>query len=155
MTVGKSLGTYDVSFFDSLYIAPFVLSSGSYGLAIESPRATGFKWANSESYHWKIRGIPRKDYERMKDSISVLCVLLPDYQGLDDTGLLSAADNYALYTREAEFWVFDFKSGQILGKYSFEDTVDELPHEYTFGRATPGSASIRANKRSLKSPEPR
>ena len=147
LTVSKSLGIFSVSFFDGRHIAPFLLSGGSYGLALESPSEFGFRWANSDSYHWKVAGIPEKTYENMKDTICVLCVVVVDYQGLDDVGLLGASGNYALYSREAEFWLYDAASGEILGKFSFDDTLEETPHEYRFGRVSPGVVAHKINKR--------
>ncbi len=146
LTVSKSLGIYSVSFFDGRYIAPFVLSGGSYGLALESPSEFGFRWANSDSYHWKVFGIPENRYESMKDTICVLCVVIVDYQGLGRSGLLGASGNYALYSREVEFWLYDSASGEILGKFSFDDTLEETPHEYRFGRVSPGVVARKIGK---------
>ncbi len=148
LTVMKSFGGFSVSFFDGLHIAPFLLSRGSYGLALESPFEFGFKWANTDSYHWKIKGLPAKRYESMRDTICLLCILTVDYQGLGDTGLLGASGNYALYSREVEFWLYDSATGEILGKFSFDDTLEETPHEYRFGRVSPGSAARTIDRRS-------
>ena len=148
LTVMKSFGGFSVSFFDGLHIASFLLSRGSYGLALESPFEFGFKWANTDSYHWKIKGLPAKRYESMRDTICLLCILTVDYQGLGDTGLLGASGNYALYSREVEFWLYDSATGEILGKFSFDDTLEETPHEYRFGRVSPGSAARTIDRRS-------
>ncbi len=149
LSVMKTLGGYSVSFFDGRYVAPFLLSSGAYGLAIESPLDAGFKWANSDSYCWRVSGLPSDDYERMKNTICVLAIAVLDYQGLGDTGLLGASGNFALYTRQVEFWVYDAAEGEILGKFSIDDTFDEQPSNYRFGAASPGSAARKIDKRSI------
>ena len=149
LIVSKQLSRFGVSFFDGTKIAPFIISGGSHGLALESPDAEGFKWANSDAYVWRIAGIDQATYDSIKDDVATICALTVDYRGPGDTGVLSASGNWALYTREVEFWIYNTKSGEILAKFNIDETLDEKPHTYRSGTSFSGSAARRVDKRSL------
>ena len=149
MTVKKNLSHFSVAFFDGTKVAPLLLGEGAKGLALESPFEEDFKWANSDAYYWKIRGVRRDEFEKIKDKVAVLCVLNVDYRTPEDSGLLRSKGNYALYSRKAEFWVYNSETGAIYGKFDLAETLQENPHPHDVGSIMAGGVANETPRRSI------
>ena len=149
MSVKKNLSHYSVSFFDGTKVAPLLLGEGAKGLALESPFEEDFKWANSDAYCWKIRGVRRDEFDKIKDKVAVLCVLNVDYRSAEESGLLASKGNYALYSRKAEFWVYNSETGVIYGKFDLAETLQENPHPHDVSSVERGSVGKETPRRSI------
>ena len=149
MSVKKNLSHYSVSFFDGTKVAPLLLGEGAKGLALESPFEEDFKWANSDAYCWKIRGVRRDEFDKIKDKVAVLCVLNVDYRSPEESGLLASNGNYALYSRKAEFWVYNSETGVIYGKFDLAETLQENPHPHDVSSVKRGAVGKETPRRSI------
>ena len=149
MSVKKNLSHYSVSFFDGTKVAPLLLGEGAKGLALESPFEEDFKWANSDAYCWKIRSVRRDEFDKIKDKVAVLCVLNVDYRSAEESGLLASKGNYALYSRKAEFWVYNSETGVIYGKFDLAETLQENPHPHDVSSVERGSVGKETPRRSI------
>ena len=115
---------------------------------------------------WTLVGVDPEEYERLKDSIRVLCAFNLGIGGNEYLGLYSPTVRRlpgALLTDEPlpkrpykllcadepEFWLYDGASGEILAKYSAPDALNK--RRMTIRKFPDGSV---AEKLSTRAPEP-
>ena len=97
----------------------------AYGLALENSQIK--KRSEPQFDHWTLTEVSRGDYNRLKDSIRVLCVFQLGANGSEYSGFYESSDSTltypscALCTVNPEFWLYDGKTGAILAKYKAEE----------------------------------
>ena len=113
-----------------VYFTLFVRGNYDYGLT--------FDYANSKSVdltidHWTLTNVSAKTYEKLKDSLRVLCVFQLGANGSSYSGFYGPLSGdfrypfYALSADKLEFWLYDGATGEILTKFSQEAFLKGLP----------------------------
>ena len=113
-----------------VYFTLLVRDNYDYGLT--------FDYSSSKSVdlaidHWTLTNVSAKTYEKLKDSLRVLCVFQLGANGSSYSGFYGPLSGdfrypfYALSAEDLEFWLYNGATGEILAKYSQEAFLKGLP----------------------------
>ena len=103
-----------------VYFTLLVRNYHAYGLAFDY---SGSKSVDSAIDHWTLTNVPADVYEKLKDSLRVLCVFQLGAKGSSYSGFRGPISGdfrypfYALSAEKLEFWLYDGATGAVLAKY--------------------------------------
>ncbi len=151
MTVRKST-EYEASMFDPMpgtyptqAVHFSVMKYVNHVYAFELPFKQINKHSSSNFDSWTLTGVSKHEFEKIRDSVRVLCVYTLGYGGNRHLGVFEPRERYGKNTNKyslicaanPEFWVYDSDSGRILAKFSAPDMFNSVRKKY--GQAETGS----------------